>query len=151
MKVRYALIPMILAGLLGAQGRGFGGGGSLTPSTPAEAIQNEVNRLTRYFGLSSTQAGEVTTILTTEQTCLSGQSAAQQTARAALVTAIKSGSTSSISTAIGNLTSLQATGETCRATAEAGIYADLNSTQQAKLGSGLGPLGGGGGAGPRAH
>jgi hypothetical protein len=143
-------MPMILAGLLGAQGRGYRGVSSLNPPTPAQTIQNEVNRLTRFFGLTSSQAGEVTTILTSEQTCLQGDSASLKTAREGLVAAIKSGSSGSISAAIANITTLQATQETCHATAAAGIYGDLTSTQQAKLGSGLGPLLGGGGF-PGAH
>jgi Spy/CpxP family protein refolding chaperone len=141
---------MIFAGLLGAQGRGFGGGGSLTPPTPAQTIQNEVNRLTRFFNLTSSQVTEVTKILTTEQACLQGDSTNLQTAREALVTAIKAGNSGNISAAIATLTSLQAAQETCRATAEAAIYADLTPTQQALVGSGLGPLGGGGGQ-PRAR
>jgi hypothetical protein len=136
---------MILAELLGAQGARIPAGPSLTPLTPAQLVQNEINRLTKYFGLSSTQVGEVTTILTTEQTCLQGDSTNFETAREALVTAIKSGNSGSISAAIAMLTSLQAAQETCHATGAAAIYADLNSTQQAKLGSGLGPLLGGGG------
>lgn len=144
MKLRFALIPMIFTGLLCAQGRGYRNSTTLAPPTSAQAIQNEVNRLTRYFGLTSNQVNDVTGILTTEQSCLQGDTTTAQTDREALVTAIKSGNSGSISTAINNLTGVQAAEETCRATAAAAIYADLNSTQQAKLGGGLGPLLGGG-------
>ena len=50
-----------------------------------------------------------------------------QTARAGLVTAIKSGSATNVSAAVNALTSIQGAEQTCRATAAAGIYADLNS------------------------
>jgi hypothetical protein len=135
---------MIFAGLLGAQGRGYRNSTTLTPPTSAQTIQNEVNRLTRYFGLTSTQVNEVTGILTTEQSCLQGDTTALQTDREALVAAIKSGNSGSVATAINNLTSVEAAQATCRASAAAAIYADLISTQQAKLGTGLGPLLGGG-------
>ena len=55
MKIRYVVLPVILAGVLGAQGgRGFGGG-SFTPPTPAQMIQREVNGLTKYFTLTTSQ------------------------------------------------------------------------------------------------
>jgi hypothetical protein len=144
MKLQYVLIPMIFAGLLGAQGRGYRNSTTLTPPTSAQTIQHEVNRLTRYFGLTSTQVTEVTGFLTTEQSCLQGDTTTAQTDREALITAIKSGNAGSISTAINNLTSVEAAQATCRATAAAAIYGDLTSTQQGKLGTGLGPLLGGG-------
>jgi hypothetical protein len=150
MKARYVALSMILAGVLGAQGRGFGGG-SFTPPTPAQMIQREVNMLTKYFTLTTSQVSEVTSIVTTEQTCLEGNSTNMQTARAGLVTAVKSGSATNVSAAVNALTSIQGAEQTCRATAAAGIYADLDSTQQAKVGKGLGPLLGGGGFGPRGR
>jgi Spy/CpxP family protein refolding chaperone len=108
-------------------------------------VEHEVSFLTKFFTLTTTQVTAVTGFVTTEQTCLSANSTNLQTAREALVTAIKGANPTTISTAIANLGALQSAQETCRATAAASIYADLTSTQQAKLGSGLGPLMGGGG------
>ena len=82
---------------------------------------------------------------------MQGNSTNMQTAHSGLVTAVKSGSATNIAAAVAALTSVQAAAETCRATAAAGIYADLDSTQQAKVGSGLGPLLGGGGFGPHGR
>jgi hypothetical protein len=153
MKVRYLVLPIILAGVLSAQGRQFRGGGSLTPPTPAQLVEREVSFLTKFFTLTPTQVTAVTGFVTTEQTCLAANTTNLQTAREALVTAIKGANPTTISTAISNLSAVQSAQETCRATAAAAIYADLTSAQQAKVGSGLGPLMGGGGGphfGPHA-
>jgi hypothetical protein len=142
---------MILAGVLSAQGRQFRGGGSLTPPTPAELVQREVNMLTKFFSLTPTQVTNVTGILNTEQTCLTAIPTtpgleSPQSARQALVDAIKLNNPTNISKAITALTAVQAAQETCRAAAAAAIYAGLTEPgQQAKVGNGLGPLMGGGG------
>lgn len=146
-KLTYLVLPVFLAGILSAQGRGFRGDG-LTPPTPAEMVQRRVAFLTKFFGLSASQVTEATNAITTEQTCLQANSTNLQTAREGLVTAIKAGNATGISGAIATLTSLQAAQETCRATAAAAIYSNLNSSQQSKVGNGLGPLMGGGGFGP---
>ena len=145
MKVRYLALPMILAGVLSAQpGRGFRG--SLTPPTPAQLVEREVSFLTKYFSLTTSQVTEVTGFLTTEQTCLAANTTNLQSAHEGLVTAIKAGNPTGISTAIGTLGAVQSAQETCRATAAAAIYASLTQPgQQAKVGNGLGPLMGGGG------
>jgi len=144
MKVRYLVLPMILAGVLSAQpGRGFRGG-SLTPPTASELLTWEVNSLTKYFGLTTTQVGQVTPIVSAEQSCLTTiPPPSAQTLHENLATAIKTpgGNISGAITALANFQSAQ---ETCRATAAAGIYAILTGSQQAKLGNGLGPLLGGG-------
>jgi hypothetical protein len=123
--------------------------GSLTPPTAEQLVDGEVNFLTRYFSLTPSQVSDVTGFLKTEQNCLAANTTNLQTARAGLVTAIKAKS-GDISGAISALSAVQAAQETCRATAAAAIYADLTQPgQQAKVGSGLGPLLGGGGGGPR--
>ena len=61
---------------------------SLTPPTAAEVLQRQVDFLTRFYSLTTAQVGPVTTIVSTEQSCLP-TSAAMRTAREALVTAIK--------------------------------------------------------------
>ena len=147
MKFRLLALPMIVAGVLSAQGPGPHGN-SLTPPTPAEVLQRQVDFLTRFYSLTTAQVGPVTTIVSTEQSCLP-TSAAMTTAREALVTAIKSNT--KISDAVTALNTLQGDQETCRATAAAGIWALLNSTQQMK---GVGPLlggSGGRGGGPGFH
>ena len=148
MKVRYLVLPMILVGVLSAQpGRGMHG--SLTPPTPAQMVEREVNFLTKFFSLTPSQVTDVTGFVTTEQNCLGADTTNAQSAREGLVAAIKSGSPTGISTAIGALSAVQSAQETCRATAAAAIYADLTQPgQQAKVGAGLGPLMGGRGGGP---
>jgi len=148
MKVRYLVLPMILAGVLSAQpGRGFRG--SLTPPTPEQMVDRQVNFLTKFFGLTPTQVTDVTGFVTAEQKCLAANSTNAKSAREGLVAAIKLNNPTNISAAISTLGAVQTAQETCRATAAAAIYADLNQPgQQAKVGNGLGPLLGGGG-GPR--
>jgi hypothetical protein len=136
---------MILAGVLSAQpGRGMRG--SLTPPTPEQMVEREVNFLTKFFSLTPTQVTDVTGFITTEQKCLAANTANAKSARQALVDAIKLNNPTNISAAITNLGAVQTAQETCRATAAAAIYADLKEPgQQAKVGNGLGPLLGGGG------
>jgi hypothetical protein len=155
MKARFLVTALTMATALMAQGPGGGGfhRDSLTPHTPptaAELVTREVNFLTKFFGLTGNQPDQVSMILTTEQGCLANGTTALQTARAALVTAIKSGSETNIATAIAGLHTAQAAQDTCRATAAASIYTTvLTSAQQMKIGNGLGPLLGGGiGRGP---
>jgi hypothetical protein len=145
MKVRYLVLPMILAGILNAQpGRGFRG--SLTPPTPEQMVEREVGFLTKFFSLTPSQVTDVTGFVTAEQKCLATNSANAKSARQALVDAIKLNNPTNISTALGNVSAVQAAQESCRATAAAAIYADLNQPgQQAKVGNGLGPLMGDGG------
>jgi hypothetical protein len=147
MKVRFLALPLILAGVLSAQGPGPRGN-SLTPPTAAEVLQRQVDFLTRFYSLTTAQVAPVTTILSTEQSCLP-TSAAMTTAREGLVTAIKGGG--KVSDAVTAVNTLQGDAEGCRATAAAGIWALLNSTQQMK---GIGPLlggPGGRGRGPGFH
>lgn len=140
---------MIFVGVLSAQPGRRMHESSLTPPTPAQMVEREVNFLTKFFSLTPSQVADVTGFVTAEQKCLGGNSTNAQSARQSLVDAIKLNNPSNISAAISNLSALQAAQETCRATAAAAIYADLNQPgQQAKVGNGLGPLMGGGG-GPR--
>src|SRR5579862_3398406 len=93
MKVRYLVLPMILAGVLSAQ-PGSGRHGSLTPPTPEQLVDREVNMLTKFFSLTSTEAGNFKTILTAEQVCMGAIPTPPglknpQSARQALVDAIK--------------------------------------------------------------
>ena len=139
MKVRLLALPIVLAGVLSAQGPGPR---SLTPPTAAEVLQRQVDFLTKFYSLTTAQVGPVTTIVSTEQSCLP-TSAAMRTAREALATAIKTNT--KVSDAVTALNTLQGDQESCRATAASGIYALLDSTQQMK---GIGPLLAAGGRGP---
>jgi len=145
MKVRYLVLPMILAGVLSAQpGRGFRG--SLTPPTPEQMVDRKVNFLTKFFSLTPSQVTDIAGLVSAEQKCLAANSANAKSAREGLVAAIKLNNPTNISAAVSTLSGVQAAQETCRATAAAAIYADLNQPgQQAKVGNGLGPLMGGGG------
>jgi len=138
MNVRWLALPLVLAGVLCAQGPGPRAH-SLTPPTASEVLQRQVDFLTKFYSLTTAQVGPVTTLVSTEQSCLP-TSAAMRTAREALVTAIKTNT--KISDAVNALNTLQGDQESCRATAAAGIWALLDSTQQMK---GIGPLLGGAG------
>ncbi len=140
MKARLLALPLVVVAVLSAQGPGPRGN-SLTPPTAAEVLQRQVDFLTKFYSLTSAQVAQVTTIVSTEQSCLP-TSAAMRTAREALVTAIKTNT--NVSGAVTALNTLQGDQESCRATAAAGIWALLDSTQQAK---GVGSLLGGGGPG----
>jgi len=137
---RLLALPLVVAGVLSAQGPGPRGN-SLTPPTPSEVLQRQVDFLTRFYSLTTAQVAPATTILSTEQSCLP-TSAAMTAARQALVTAIKTNT--KVSDAVTALNMLQGDAEGCRATAAAGIWALLDSTQQMK---GIGPLLGVGGRG----
>ncbi len=139
MKFRLLALPIVLAGVLSAQGPGHRG--SLTPPTPAEALQHQVDFLTKFYTLTTSpnQVSQATTILSTEQSCLPAPGTLQ-TAHQALVTAVKAG-TSGVADAVTAVSKLQTEEELCHATAAAGIWAILTPTQQMK---GIGPLLGGG-------
>jgi hypothetical protein len=150
MKFRLLALPLVLGGVLSAQGRGPHGN-SLTPPTPEELVQRKVDGLTKFFGLTTDQANQVKGFIIAEQSCLTANSTNLKSAREGLVSAIKTGNPT-ISIAVGALSSYQGVDEGCRATAAAAIYGGLTppltTAQLAKLGNGLGPLLGGGG-GPR--
>ena len=148
MKVRLLALPLFAAGVLSAQGPGPR---SLTPPTASEVLNRQVGFLTKFYGLNTTQAGTVMTLVSTEQSCLP-TSAAMRTARETLVGAIKTGPAATIAAALTALNTLQGDEETCRATAATAIWALLDpATQQIK---GIGPLlggPGGRGGGPGFH
>ena len=144
MKVCFLALPLLAAGVLSAQGPGPR---SLTPPTASEVLNRQVGFLTKFYGLNTTQAGTVMTLVSAEQSCLP-TSAAMRTARETLVAAIKTGpvGAATITAALTNLNTLQGDEETCRAAAATAIWALLDpATQRIK---GIGPLlGGPGGRG----
>lgn len=141
---------MILAGILSAQPGNGRHGASLTPPTAQQLVTREVNFLTRFFSLTTSQVTDVTGFVTAEQSCIGAISAnpklgSPQAAHQGLVDAIKLNNPTNISAALATLEALQAAEQSCRVTAAAAIYADLTQPgQQAKVGNGLGPLLGGG-------
>jgi hypothetical protein len=149
MKFRLLALPLFVAGVLSAQGPGPRGS-SLTPPTASEVLQRQVDFLTKFYSLTTTQAATVTTIVSTEQSCLP-TSAKMTAARQALVTGVKTGG-SALTAGVSGVNDLQATQEGCRATAASAIWALLDpTTQQIK---GIGPLlggPGGRGGGPGFH
>jgi hypothetical protein len=142
MKFRLLAVPIVLAGVLSAQGPGPRGH-SLTPPTAAEVLQRQVDFLTKFYSLTTAQMGLVTTLVSTEQSCLP-TSTAMRTAREGLATAIRTG-VSAVPDAVTALNKLQLDQDSCRATAAASIYALLSMDQRMK---GIGPLLGAGGRGP---
>ena len=149
MKFRLLALPLLVAGVLSAQGPGPRGN-SLTPPTASEVLTRQVDFLTKFYTLTTTQAGKVTIIVSTEQSCLP-TSAAMTAARQALVTGVKKGG-SALTDGVTGVTELQATQEGCRAAAASAIWTLLDpTTQQVK---GIGPLlggPGGRGGGPGFH
>jgi len=144
----------ISAGLFAQGPRGFGrdsSGGTFTPPTPAQMAQNETNRLTKFFTLNASQESTVLGILTTANTQIQAIGTQIQPLRTTLVAAIKANNTAQISSTLTQMSGLQEQEQVLRANAAALIYATvLNSSQQAQVGTGLGPLMGmGGGFGGR--
>jgi hypothetical protein len=114
---------------------------------PAQIAQEETNRLTRFFSLSSSQSA-VLGILTTADTQVQALQAQIQPLRTSLVAAIKANNATQINSILLQISPLQEQIDSARAVAAGQIYATvLSSTQQAQIPNGLGPLLGGGGPG----
>ena len=154
-----AAVGLMISGLMMAQGGGFRGrAGGGTPPDPATRIADQVTRLTTLLDLTSSQAAQMTTILTNEQSATSTLQTTVGTDQTALRSAIESNSPGTIdqlATAIGTLNGQILS---IRAKAQAAMYAILTTAQQTKLAAvgGIGALGGGpggpggpGGRGPR--
>jgi Spy/CpxP family protein refolding chaperone len=118
-----------------------------------------VTRLTTLLDLTPSQAGQVSSILTAQQ---SATSALQTTLKAdytSLQTAITTNATGTIDQVAASIGTLNGQSLAIRSKAEAAIYPLLTATQQAKvttvgglgslMGGPGGPGGPGGGRGPR--
>jgi hypothetical protein len=145
MNMRRILTIVVIAGsALYAQRRGFeprGSSGTSTPPTPAQIVQRETDRLTRFFNLTTTQQGTVLGILTSAVTQTEAITAQIQPLRTTLVAAIKANNQSEISAIAPQISSLQGQELAIRANAAGEIYSTvLTTTQQAQVGSGVGPL-----------
>lgn len=147
MKSVRLIIPMLIGAAVYAQGPGprqSGSAGS-TPLTPAQIAQNETNRLTRFFNLTTPQQSAVLGILTSVDTQAEGLQTQIQPLRATLVTAIKANNASQINSTLMQISTLQEQVDSLRANAAGQIYATvLTTAQQAQITNGLGPLMGGG-------
>jgi hypothetical protein len=153
--IRSALaISVIAGGLVYAQPpRRFGrdATGTKTPATPAQVAQRETDRLTRFFMLTPAQQATVLGILTPEVTELQALNAQMKPLRTTLETGIRANNQSQISATAQQLSIFEEQAQVLRANTAGQIYATvLTAAQQAQLGTGLGPLlGGGAGFGGR--
>jgi len=150
MTKKFLILPLLAASLVCAQGpRGFNrAGASTVPTTPAQAAQNIVNRLTKALTLSTGQQSTILGILTTALTNLQSNATTLQTDRTNLIAAVKANNTGTISSLLTAMSPLQEQQEVIRYNAAAAIYADLNSTQQATVNNVLSLVEGGGFGGP---
>jgi hypothetical protein len=102
-----------------------------TPATPAQQAARVVARLTPRLVLTTAQQATATTLFTAEFTTLATLPAGVTTVKAALLAAIKVNDPVAITAAADQLGSLHAQAVIAEATASAGLYAILTSTQQA--------------------
>ena len=122
-----------------------------TPPNPATQIANQVARLTTLLDLTTAQAAQATTILTTAQSTISTLRATLGTDQTSLESAITTNATSTITQLTAAIGTIDGQILDARSTAEAALYAILTTTQQAKVTTlgGPGILAGGGGPGGR--
>jgi hypothetical protein len=154
---RIMSILVIAGGVSYAQPqRGFGQrGDGGTPPTPAQIAQRETNRLTVFFTLTTAQQSTVLGILTMADTQIQTIAAQIHPLRTTLVAAIKADNKDQITSTVQQISNLQQQEQVIRADVAGQIYTTvLTATQQAQVGTGLGPLmeggpGFGGFGGPR--
>jgi hypothetical protein len=154
MKSAFLAVPLFCGTFLFAQGPGWHGHGSDTPPTPAQIAQDETNRLTKFFSLTSTQQSAVLAILTSSETQIVALRTQIQPLRTSLTAAIKANNSGQINATLQQISPLEEQIQAAQAGAAGQIYATvLTSTQQAQLTNGLGPLMGGpmGGGGFRGR
>jgi hypothetical protein len=146
MKSAFLAVPLLCGTFLYAQGPGWHGHASGTPPTPGQIAQNETNRLTKFFNLTSTQQGEVLAILTAAETKIATLRTDIQPLETSLVAAVKANNSSQINSILLQISPLQEQIQALHAGSAGQIYATvLTPTQQAQITHGLGPLMGGGG------
>ena len=119
------------------------------PPDPATMIANQVSRLTTLLDLTTAQATQISSILTTAQSSISTLQTTLQTDQTALATAITGNTTTTIDSEAATIGALQGQILDIQSKAQAAVYALLTSTQQTKLNTlgGTGALGGGPGPG----
>jgi septal ring factor EnvC (AmiA/AmiB activator) len=143
MKAVFLAAALLGGGVFYAQGQGFAERADTT-ITPAQQAQNETNRLTRFFNLSSSQQSAVLELLAAADTQIAAIRTQIQPLHATLIAAIKANTPQEINAALQQISALQVQIESMRAMAAGQIYATvLTATQQAQIPNGLGPLMGG--------
>lgn len=145
MKLRFAIVPLMMSAALFAQppaGGRRGPGGD-----PGQRMES---MLTRFLNLDATQQNQVHTILADAKVQSQGSGDQMKTLHASLVDAIKANNTAQIDALTLQISQAQQPLAAIHAKTAAKIYAVLTSDQQARLGDGLGMLMGGG-FGPMRH
>lgn len=143
--MKHILKTLVLAALLS----GLAHAQPPSPPDPATMIANQVARLTALLDLTTSQASQITTILTNAQASISTAQTTLQTDHTSLDTAITSNSTATIDQLSSAIGALQGQILDIHSKASASIYALLTSAQQTKLSAigGVAALGGGPGRG----
>jgi Spy/CpxP family protein refolding chaperone len=139
---------VLLAAAAAVAQRPFGVMTSSTPPDPATMVANQVTRLTTLLSLTSSQAGQATTIFTNAATAITPLQTSLNADWTSMQAAVQSDSTTtidSLSASIGILTG-QITDTQNKA--DAAFYAILTSAQQTTLNSSGGMGGPGHGPGP---
>lgn len=141
--LKAASIGVLFTGLVFAQ-RSFGPLDS-TPPDPATITAHEVSRLATLLDLTTAQATQITSILTSAQTSIVNIHTSLTTQQTALTTAIKGNDTATIDTVSAAMGINQGKILDLNSKAEAAIWALLTTAQQTKLTTlgGLGLIGGG--------
>lgn len=146
------MATLLCGALLAQRGPGFGPrAASGTAPSAADRIAHKVERLTAELSLTSSQASQITTILTNADTASTSARSTLDTDQSALEAAIKSNASGTIDQLSSAIGVLQGQLLAIRSKADGQIYALLTTDQQAKyhLGGGPGGPGGRGPGGPR--
>ena len=96
-------------------------------------VANKVDRLTKLLGLSSTQAGEATTIFTNSLNLVTPLETTLHTDRQSMQTAVKTNDVATVESLSTNIGSLEGQMLAIQNKADAAFYAMLNPTQQNTL------------------
>ncbi len=129
---RITAVAAVLAATVLAQ-RPFGVMTGSTPPDPATMVANKVDRLTKLLGLSSTQAGEATTIFTNSLNLVTPLETTLHTDRQSMQTAVKTNDVATVESLSTNIGSLEGQMLAIQNKADAAFYAMLNPTQQNTL------------------
>jgi len=140
---RVASIAALTAAAVLAQGqrpenglnRGGGGSGNANPPDVATVVARQVSFLTTLLTLTTGQATQATTILTTALNSLPAIETQIDTAQTAMATAIKANATATITTQATTIGTLQGQIIAIKAKADADFYLLLTADQKTKLDS----------------
>ena len=134
MQARVLMIGLTMATALMAQPPAGGVRRNLTAprAAPQQTIQREVDRLTRFLGLTNDQQALVSRVFSADTNNLDTLQGALATQRAAVLSAIKANS--GVPAAVAALSATQSQIETIRANEAAQIYAALTADQKNTIG-----------------